>query len=270
MTTLLRSQRKVIPAAGGGGGALPWRQNEPAGMTFIDERLFDAVQEHNSPHSPAWDNADWQNAARGFPLTIVSDPTAPQSPPNVLRWFYDFGFPTGSAPGHIGVTHTGFKNVYACIASKHSANWVGNASGTNKEFYWWTTVPNPSFFFSAHGAGSGDLLPRIELQNIITYPGGIGGFNPNLVPSALIIRDQWQIREFCLWGNTAGNTDGAVDWYLDGVHIGNVTGIQWTTADTVWNLFDPQPIWGGVDDSDPIPPEGQTFDMDDVYLSGKN
>jgi hypothetical protein len=106
------------------------------------------------------------------------------------------------------------------------------------------------------------------LQAVTVFPQGNGNWGPNLVPSALIIRGQWQTYEFILVGNTAGTADGSVDAYLDGVHITHVGGIQWSDTDGKWDTFEFRPVWGGTGST--LVQQTQTMDWDDVYISGKN
>jgi hypothetical protein len=235
----------------------PGSYNEPSGMTFIKERPFSALQE-----DPSWDT--------DATLSIVNDNAAPISPSAVIRATYPPGFAPGGAPGHAGTTHVPYRSIYIRFAAKLSSNWVGNGTGTNKMMYEWVASPNaPDFFFSADGIGSGTLQPSARLQNVVTFPGGTGNLAPNLVPSAQVIRGQWQVYEILLTGNSAGTADGMIDWWLDGVHVGHVTGIQWTTVATTFNIFEFNPIWGGLS-TVPAITQTQTMDWDHVYLSGKN
>jgi len=235
----------------------PGSSNEPAGMTFISQRPFNSLQE-----DPSWDTDNT--------LSIVQDAAAPISPSNVIRATYPAGFPAGSSPGHAGTTHAGYATLYIRFAAKLSLNWVGNGAGTSKYMYEWTQTPsNPAFFFGCHGVGSAELLPYVYLQGIPVFPAGGGNQAPNLVPSARIIRGQWQVYEILLTGNSAGTANGMIDWWLDGVQVGHVTGIQWTTGATAFNIFEFRPVWGGME-SIPAITETQTMDWDHVYLSGKN
>jgi hypothetical protein len=242
----------TIPTGGGAG----WRGNEPAGMTQISDRPFNAVVEGS------WD----PYGSDAF--TIVSDATAPQSPSNVIRATYPAGFAAGQAPAFTTLPHTQFAKIYICFAVKLSSNWVGNGSGVNKMMYEWTTVPHPSFFFGAYGTGGSTLQPEAMLQDIVSHGGGVF-FGPNLVPSAQIIRGKWQQIEIFIQGNSSGTADGTVDWYLDGIHVGSVGGIQWTSGATTFDTFQFYPIWGGGNTS-PAITATQTMDWDHVYISGKN
>jgi hypothetical protein len=230
-------------------------------MTFIDERPFNSLAENAAPHSPAWDTDNT--------LSIVQDATAPISPSNVIRATYPAGFRSGSAPGHAGVLLPAYRTLYVRFAAKLSANWQGEDSGYSKLFYVWQNGV-PSFFFTAHGGGSAPLLPTPVLQDLSSYPNGQGVWDPNLVPSARIIRGRWQTYEFIIVGNTAGASNGSIDWYVDGVHVGSLSGILWSTngGASLMSTFEFRPIWGGTG---PTPVAAtQTMDWDDVYLSGKN
>jgi hypothetical protein len=225
-------------------------------MTFIRERSFSALQE------PSWDT--------DITLSIVNDAAAPISPSSVIRATFPPNFPAGNAPGHAGTAHAPYRYVYIRFAAKFSSNWVGNGSGTNKMMFEWVTSPNKNnFFFSAEGGGTGILRPFARLQGIAIFPPVGGNLDPNLVPGAQIIRGQWQVYEILLTGNSAGAADGSVDWWLDGVHVGSMGGIGWTTAAATFNMFEFYPIWGGSN-TVPAITQTQTMDWDHVYLSGKN
>jgi uncharacterized protein YjdB len=238
--------------------------NEPVGMTFITQRGFDALNEKG------WNDQEDTNGG----LSIAQDITAPISSSNIGRMTYPTGFVAGSSPANSGVpTGTSYHTLYVRFAAKLSSNWYGQAAGFSKFFYVWEDVNLEGFFFAAHGTGTDPLEPYGMLQGLIAYPpagpsGSGQNLAPNLVPSARIIRGQWQIYEFILTGNSAGTADGSVDWFLDGVHIGSVRGIKWTTDATVFTHFNWDPVWGGI--GPPNVPATQTMDWDHVYLSGKN
>jgi uncharacterized protein YjdB len=242
----------------------PGSSNEPSGMTFITQRGFDALNE------AGWNDQEDTNGG----LSIAQDATAPTSPSNIGRMTYPTGFVAGSAPANAGMsTGTSYHTLYVRFAAKLSSNWYGQAAGFSKYFYVWENVNLEGFFLAAHGTGTDPLEPYAMLQGLIAYPpagasGSRQNLAPNLVPSARIIRGQWQIYEFVLTGNSAGTADGSMDWFLDGVHIGSYTGIQWTTDATVFTHFNWDPVWGGI--GPPNVPATQTMDWDYVYLSGKN
>lgn len=234
-----------------------WLEHEPAGMTLLRDRAFTTHAEAN------WDT--------GVGLTIENDVLALQSPPAVIRATYPPGHPAGNEPvnGASGTQHALHKNVFIAFAFRLSPNWVGNGSGTNKLFYERVLNPDkPVFFLSAEGGGDDPLRPYARLQDIVTYPGGSGNLAPNLVPLAEIVRGQRHKLSVYLQGNSPGNADGAVDWWLDGVKVGAVGGIQWTPLQSEFNIFELRPIWGGANVDPPIVEE-QWLEVDHVTVSGK-
>jgi hypothetical protein len=235
----------------------PGSSVEPTGMTLIDQRPFNSLQENASPHSPAWDTDN--------SLSIVQDPTAPKSPSSVLRATFPTGFTGGGASsGHAGVPFGGgYRVLYISYWAKYSANWYGHETGINKHVYAWADG-YPPFVMEAEGVGTGALRPRPALQRMIK---GDGMYTNNLVPAAVIPRGVWFHIEIVLNGNTSGTANGSMDWWLDGVHVGSVSGLQYTSGTTAWNVFEIYPVWGGVGTR--TVPATMTFDWDHVYLSGK-
>jgi hypothetical protein len=94
-----------------------------------------------------------------------------------------------------------------------------------------------------------------------------GVYKPNLVPTARFTRGQWYHVEIVLNGNSSGSADGSVDWWLDGVHVGSKSQLQFTSGATTWGIFELMPVWGGITD---VVPATMTLDWDHVYVSGKN
>ncbi len=226
----------------------PGFTNEPSGMTLLNERPFNSLTEN-----PGWITNN---------LTITQDATAPKSPVNIIRATYPAGFAGGSSPGIAEFSHPGHRVIYISYWAKLSANFWGHLTGVNKQLYEWGNG-NGIFYFEAAGVGSGSLTPRVVLQG--TPADAV--LSPNLVPTARIPRGVWYNVEIVLNGNSSGSADGSVDWWLDGVHVGSYTGLQYTSGATSWGIFQFQPVWGGVTD---VVPATMTLDWDHLYISGKN
>lgn len=250
-----------------GGGTDFFRANEPGGMIPIDQRGFNTLAENASPHNPAWDT--------DVSLSIATDATAPHSPSNILRAFYPgppSAFAGGTAPGHAGAPFTGVQDFYLYYSGKYSANWQGHLTGVNKHGYVWCNGL-PLYVMEGESVGSAPMFPRMAIQG---SPGGApptgddDWYPPNLGTTAdkTITRGQWFQMEHYLHGNTSGNHDGTMDFWLNGVHIGSYSGLQFTSGLCKWDTYEWKPIWGGVSDS-VTDPAGQTYDGDHVYMSGK-
>jgi hypothetical protein len=196
-------------------------------------------------------------------MSIIQDASAPKSPSGVIRTTFPAGFGGGSSPGNLEMSHSGRRVLYVSYWAKLSSNFDGHLTGINKQFYEWAGGA-PIFYFEAYGVGSGSLEPRVVLQG--TPRDAV--YSANLVTNARIPRGQWYHIEVLLTGNTSGSANGAVDWWLDGVHVGSITsGVQFTSGTTSWDIFSFRPIWGGLGDT---VPSTMTMDMDHLYLSGKN
>jgi hypothetical protein len=230
--------------------APPGSSNEPAGMTTLVDIPFES--------------AIWYNPA-GL-ITVETDASAPHSPPGIIRATYPAGFVAGSGPGAWDAPSLGNrKTVYVAVWMRHSANWYGQEAGVNKVFYMHTSTNDaPVFYFSATGSGTGDLMPQIRLQQTASPPES--NLSPNLVPSARMVRGQWNLIEVVAVGNSAGNKDGSVDWYLNGVHVGSYTAIEWEAGGTTWQRLSFAPVWGGIGGSVPAT---QWLDFDHLNVSVK-
>jgi hypothetical protein len=66
--------------------------------------------------------------------------------------------------------------------------------------------------------------------------------------------------------NTAGNTDGSIDWWMDGVHIGSHSGIEFAASAQHWTQIHYTNLWGGGGGTLNVT---QTLDFDHFYASGK-
>jgi uncharacterized protein YjdB len=236
------------------GSGPTWRGNEPAGMTSINERGFNALNE-----DPAWENLSAPGAS------IATDATAPHSPSSVLRINYPAGFIGGGSPESTEILTGDFRVYYFCYWVKHSANWQGHVTGVSKHGYVWMGN-NPLFVYEAEGVGSGPLHTRMALQGVVAEPNADGWYGQNLLPNATFTRGQWDYVEILLTGNTAGTKDGALDVYLNGAHVSHWTGIQYSTATTAWTLSRIYPVWGGIGD---VVNADQYIEWDHIYMSGK-
>jgi len=220
-------------------------------MTVISDRPFNALNE-----------SGFSDIFTGN-MSFVSDASAPHSPSGVLRATFPAGFGGGTGVGSSYITFNR-RTLYVSYWAKLSANFYGHPSGVNKQAYFFTPAFDGLFYFNIRGQGAGSLSPEVDFQSTVSE--GTTNFAPNLIPGAVIPRDQWYLIEVVAVGNTAGNADGSIDVYLNGAHTHHKA-MQWQSGASTWGYFYYYNDWGGVGQT---VPETMTLDWDHVYLSGKN
>jgi uncharacterized protein YjdB len=226
--------------------------NEPVGYTRIADQAFSSL------------TADGWNIEYGSPQ-LTTDATAPTSPLGIVRATYPSGFGSGSPPWVLERTLANPTSLYYNITFKHSANFQGQGSGTNKLGYVWING-GPDIFLSAEGTGSGNLTATAR------YQGGSDSreyFPPNQGQSGIITRNVWHTWEVQLIRNTPGASNGTYRWWLDGVLVGSYTDVKFGGAgeSNVFQTISINPIWGGgVGQS---VSNTMSIDFDHIYVSGK-
>jgi hypothetical protein len=231
--------------------------NEPAGMKVISERRFDAKNEAGWRDEPSPD------------FSIVEDSSAPKSPMDVGQAIYPAGFVAGSEPisdnlslGNIAQT------IYLSFWVKFSPNWVAQPA-SNKILHIFIGDVNRVFLYG-FGGGSDPMVPQVALQQVPVGSGQFGSRDlpPRLAPDARLIPGKWHRWELVLTCNTAGNADGRVDWWIDGVHVGSYSDLAIVTANQphTWQIVQWAPTWGGIGGKVPA---DQYMRIDHMYVSGK-
>ncbi|HEV8197482.1 MAG TPA: hypothetical protein VGP87_12630 [Gemmatimonadales bacterium] len=242
--------------------------NEPSGLTWSNERAFDAKVENG------WaDRGD-----RSF--SIVVDSSAPHSPPNVGQAKYYVGLPSGSGPIATWINPPpGLRTLYACYWIKMSPNWTATSQATKSIFFHIGTPGSTGRVYSAI-RGTPTMAAEIDFQAMgtrINAPGPTqqqiswNGY-PNQNPgSATVTRGQWVKWEILLTANTPGQYDGTAEWWLNGVKVGSYSKIGYsgpaeTGSSNTWREVNWNPTWGGGGST---PPQEQYMWFDHIYLSGK-
>lgn len=243
----------------------PPGSNEPAGMTLISDRPFNAL------HELGWDEPS--NGGTGG--KIIQDATAPVSPSNILRVTYPAGFTGGGAPWDGDSPNFLYKTVYVSHWAKVSSNWQNHPSDINKMYYLYTSTDVPSIVIVLYGPGGkagATLYPYIEGQNIVK--GGEGSadpqnpdWKPNLGANAVVTRGQWFHIELVAAMNTVGNADGYMDLWLNGTHITHVGGVKFQNSAPSWRSLHYAPVWGGGGGT---VTNTMYMDWDQLKVSGKN
>jgi hypothetical protein len=224
-----------------------WRANEPAGLTLLNERSFNAKIENNWYLEYPPDNN----------FTIQQDATAPVSPPNVGQALYPQGFSPGAGPIDTEIDLSGHSQIYLAFPLKMSSNFYG--CGTNKIFFIWL-ASQPAVYLKANGNGNGPLTFMISTQS------SASSADPLAVGTA-VTRNQWTNIEVYMRVNTGSNHDGIVKIWQDGNLTINLSNVEFVTASDShnWQRVAWNPTWGGGCSG--TVPADQYMWMDDVYIS---
>lgn len=231
--------------------------HEPSGMTRIADRGFATMAEDG------WGIPD----SKLIPLVrFVQDATAVKSPSAIAQIVFVKGFAGGDEPVNLEKQFPfAASTLYVSYWHKFSANWQGHLTGMNKIMHFWIGGINRTYSYANGGGTTEPLTPGIGLQQVVNYNGS-NQLLPNLVPTVRIVRGVWEHWEILFKGNTAGAANGTLDWWINGVHVGSYTGIQYLTGAGTWVSLKWAPTWGGLGDVT----NAEQYDMmDHVYVSGK-
>jgi hypothetical protein len=169
-------------------------------------------------------------------VTLVSDPTAPLSPPNTYMFRYPVRFPGGEAPATPYGGLPTMSSMYIGFWWKPSNPWQGHPSNFNKILFVFTAGSH-DFYIAMYGPPGGPYATILQDQ---------GGFNgsptqnyvENVGSSSPLALGTWHQIEI-LW-NSPANT---IKWFVDGQLRGDYN-VTITLAPTELKL---SPTWGGVD-----------------------
>jgi hypothetical protein len=176
---------------------------------------------------------------------------------------YPAGWSGGYAPAYVQKNiPSGNSKIYMSIWIKLSSNFYGHSSYVNKMLFMWM-ANKPKFILSADGPGNGALVPAIRIQD---SPDGTDRRLPNVKTNAQVVRGQWQHWEVLVTGNTPGQANGQVQWWIDGTLVSDYRNINLAGSgeSPTWQIFQWGPTWGGVGGSVPA---DQYVWWDHVYVS---
>lgn len=267
--------------------------NEPIGYLPIVDRAFNTKASNDSDRgigsfpskttgSEGWDGIEYLRSA----LTIQEDPTAPLSPPNVMRAAYPAQVvPDGStyAPGPFQTqgfassVHGSlqYREMYMRTAFRVSANWQGHPTGVSPKLFYLRTTGEPRaepFLLLDGNAAPWRLTVNLQ-GSPLDSRNELRGLASN-APSANTtdVEDMkantWYVVEVQVILNTPGNPNGVFRMWLNGTLTHEYTDIRFLPGDTqlYWSNGHFNSTWGG---------QGGTItsDMflywDHVYFSGR-
>jgi len=264
--------------------------NQPPGLTRFAEINFSALPDVAGTTGTIAGNF-WTAQSASYHMTIVSDPTAPQSPAGVLQMDYEIG----TQPGYPTADQSGYRDF---------GGWTGVDQLSNTEYsqYYestWFKIPTPDFETQEVGAkmlgywGVGDNnqpsatgIGPTQLYSMMRGNGsgtsimsswfldmGSQGVasrylsqNQNL--SKKITAGVWHQFETYMKVNDIGSSNGVWKWWLDGVLIGDYENVQFINAASPAGFFGRKMnlIWGGQGGTAKTRTDHVWFDH--MYMSG--
>ena len=220
---------------------------------------------HQPPGFTAW--ADWGLEAlsgRGWSInnpqgyaSVITEPSAPLSPPSIGQWRYPAGFPGGQAPATMyHALPPSFTEGFVGVWWKPSQPWQGHPSQVNKIYF-------------LLGGACGNLVP------VMYGPPG-GGYQLRVAPewgsdwtwltpnvnNVAVTLGAWHQLEMYFKYNSPAKADGIVRWWMDGTAIGDHRTVSFPPAGC-FGEFQVSPTWGGVGH---VKTQTDHFWFDHIYI----
>ncbi len=220
--------------------------NAPTGWGVINDYDMHAINDGG------WNNAYASDIDTG--ISVISDATAPLSPPAVWQFSYPIGTGGGTAPATEYLTWAGSTDVYFGFWWKASNPWQGHSSDVNKivEFFD-NNAFFGSYFYKMVGSGSGPFRTQVTIESdvpTINY-----NENQDQTPITLGV---WHFCEIVFQ-----RSNGTVRWWLDGKLKGSYSGVHY--GGTQFVQAEVYPGWGGTDDTKT---ENDFYWFDHVHIAG--
>lgn len=242
--------------------------NAPANFSVISNYAF-AVPIPTTLGSALPDNSGWSESYGDRELlSIVPDPTAPLSPIGVLQFSYPVGWQTGSAPGLMYHELPHVRKFYVGFYWKPSQPWQGNDDNVNKIVFLDlqnsqdNSDSNLDMVMYGTPGGPYELRIAAEIPPVTQWLDDRGPFFGTPVTGT------WNHTNVTLgaWHKVEILADmdaGKVEYWLDGVQIGNVNYAFPSTDSFIEFQFSPTFGGGGNPKT-----ENDYYWFDSVHLAG--
>ncbi len=202
------------------------------------------------PHVRFPSGSGWEASAGERDVGIVTDPSAPGSPPFVAEARYPVGFGDGRSPLYLerDIASEELSRLYVCLWVKLSENWQGHDTGVNKIGYVWADG-KPVVSLVSVGAGDAALVPQIRLQDLPSRLASARNLEPD--GGVTVRRGAWHRWEVLLVMNDGAEADGEVHWWIDGRKVGEYRDVPFVVppGEGIWERVSWRPIWGGRGDA---------------------
>ena len=230
-----------------GGGTWP---NEPAGWTLVNNHDMSGL------NTGGWANVYPADITSGG-ISVVSDPSAPASPPAVWQFAYPTGFTAaGTAPATEWMTMAPTQALYVGFWWKPSSPWQGHESGVNKLMFLFTGDPtglSQNLTIQLYGSGAGPFSTRMVGEGFEDVP-----YWENVCSTSPLALGVWHRIEILMNSPT-----GSLQWWVDGKLVGSYSGVPYPSYGFFQLEF--SPTWGGVGGL--AKQENDYFWFDQVHVS---
>jgi hypothetical protein len=190
---------------------------------------------------------------------IVTDATAPASPPHVLRIIFTPGMGRDREPSVHWIGLPNPKEVSAAWWMKLSANWTPSPAGAGKISFLHAT---PSGAGHVYIGLFGSTAPHRVSVNTEWAPYGQRVWDPN-VNTTPIVYDRWyRVKWHVKWASP-GASDGILRWWVDDVLNGEYTSITYPSAGSGFQQFEFAPTLQNP------PPAEQYMYIDHTRIGGR-
>jgi hypothetical protein len=213
-------------------------------------------------------------------LTLGSDATAPQSPPSVLA----IAIPAGTQPGYDDPDQS-VRGFGATFAAEYSTLYelarfeLPGATFENQEVgakilgYWGVGQKSPSgtptqLYSQMRGNGSSTAIGSAFPLDLKMQGSASAAYPENQNISTLVTAGRWHQFEMRATLNTIGQSNGVLQWWLDGVLIGSYANVVFRTAANPHGFWGIQydVVWGGGGGA--AKTRADAVVLDHLYLSG--
>jgi len=166
---------------------------------------------------------------------IVTDATAPASPPHVLRITFTPGMSRDTEPGVHWIRLPGPREIHAFWWVKLSTNWTPSPAGAAKMTF---LHPGPDGQGQVYTALGGSSAPHSMIVNTEWAPYGQKFWEPNVTPSPITYDHWYRVEWYVKWESMPRAGNGILRWWVDGVLNGEYGNVSFPVGGTGFQQFE--------------------------------
>lgn len=229
--------------------------NEPPGMVLKVDEPWNVTP------------GTWGTLGGSASGVIVSDPTAPISPNNVLQAIYDVGFPAGIGAIRMWQGLNGLRDeVFLGLVWKCNANWQQEVNSGTSKICFFVTNTNQDIFYGMTGPQGGPYriqvaaefpgISNTQLAQSFGDPVGTRNIPPNITTTPIVPGNWYKIEWYMKYSTTDTSQDGILKLWINDTLNTSHTNMNYPHTSQGTNNIDPRlvefslnPTWGGANNS---------------------